>query len=581
MKTHNNTFFSLSLLLLILILSGCDEENFLDQQNPNAITTDTFWKSENQFNAGLTTVYGALQFRAVSGGEQIYEMVMGDIAGTQSWYRPFAFRNFNINDGTYYVTDKWNELYIGIFRANQVIQKIQIADESIFSENSKAEIEAQARFLRAFFYFQIAHTYGEAVIQTTVPETSEDINKPLSSIEEVTTTVIIPDLEFARKNLPESWDENNTGKVTWGSATSLLGKVHLYNENWTTAKDLFAEVINSGNYSLTPKIMDNFTHENELNSESIFEVAFSAELSPGAHGDIVDDSMNQPGGAIEIGAEATALANAFGQLQFGGYNTLLPTYYLHELFWYDEVDSSNPINNGNLQSKRMTASIVPINGEGSYYGLSIGEKPGWSAGQSAYIKKHTNWYHLSAEDTDNRSGINFRHIRLADVYLMYAEAAINATGNFNTAITYIDLVRKRAGVKTLQQYMDENGGNIPQLHVSVQVHGAHPMVPANAENILTHIQRVERPLELCFEGHRWKDLVRWGIVAEVFNELRADEIWRQNNTDVLNVIGTGVSPLFIMETIRPDFVIAADVYTPSQHNYLPIPSGEIQINNGL
>lgn len=553
-------------------MTACNENEFLDLDNPNAVTTATFWQTEKQFNSGLTTVYGALQFQSISGGELQYEMALGDIAGTESWYRPTAFRNLTYNDGTYYVTDKWNELYVGIFRANQVIQNIQEADPAIFPANSMAEIEGQARFLRAFNYFLLVHTYGGAAIHTQVAVTDEDFQKPFSSIEEVTNAVIIPDLEFAQQNLPQIWDANNVGRATWGAATSMLGKVYLYAEDWSKAAAMFKEVIDSEIYSLSPEILDNFTHENEFNSESIFEVAYSAELKPGINGAAVDDNP------FETGAEASTMGTALGQLNFGAFNTLLPSYYLHELFVNDEVDPNNGLNDGNNHSKRLSASIVPRNGETLYYGLAIGERGGWGFGQSAYIKKHTNWYHLESEDVNSRSGINFRHIRLADIYLMYAEAVLQASGDVATAITYIDKVRSRAGVITLQQYLENNGGLFPQLHISKQVHGNQPLVVADVANVMTHLQRVERPLELCFEGHRWKDLVRWGIVESVFNELRQDEIWREANTGTLDINGLGTAPLYIVERIRPDFFIAQQNYNSAVHDYLPIPTQELQTN---
>ena len=575
MKIIKNNILKLSILMAVLFV-GCNEDNFLEEINPNATTSETFWGSESQYKSALTTAYGALQFQSISGGELQYEMVLGDESGSESWYRPTAFRNLTYNDGTYHVTDKWNELYVGIFRANQVIEKIQNADESLFTGNSKLEIEAQARFLRAFFYFQVAHTYGGAVIHTEVAQTKEELSKPFSTIADVTSTVLIPDLEFAQANLPQRWGTNDLGRATWGAAKSLLAKVYLYDKDYTPAAKLFKEVIDSEVYSLTADIADNFTHENEFNSESIFEVNYSFDLNPGVNGAAVDDNPN------ESGAESSAMATAMGQINFGGYNTLLPTYYLHELFENEEIDPTNPINDGNLQSKRMNSSVAPRDGEGLYYNLPFMSRGGWGYGQSAYVKKHSNWYHLDAEPANNRSGINFRHIRLADVYLMYAEAVIGASGDYTTAITYIDKVRKRAGVKTLQQYMDANGGKFPQLHVSLQVHGAYPMVLPTAETVLKHIQRVERSLELCFEGHRWKDLVRWGIVAEVFNELRADEVWREaNKTTILKVATGGIAPLFISERIRPDFVLCSSNYNPAQHNYFPIPSQEVQTNTNL
>ncbi|WP_339751079.1 RagB/SusD family nutrient uptake outer membrane protein [Algoriphagus aquimarinus] len=553
-----------------MLLFGCGQD-FLEETNPNAITTDTFWQNSSQFQSGLATVYGALQFQSISGGGLINEMILGDIGGTESWYRPTAYRNLTYNDASDQVTDKWNELYIGVFRANQVINQIKTADETLFAENEKQTIEAEARFLRAFFFFQLATTYGQAIIRTEVPVTEEDFNATPSTMEEVFNEVVLPDLEFAKTHLPKTWSPDNVGRATWGAAASLTGKTMLFQKNWTEAANEFKSVIDSKIYSLTPEIMDNFTEENEHNEESIFEVAYNSEINPGANGSVVDDDPSR------TGSEATNIATAFGQLNFGAYNTLLPSYYLHELYVNDEIDPSNSINKGNEQSKRMTASIVPINGEGLYYQLPIGSRAGWAFGQSAYIKKFTNWYHWPNEDGNSRSGINFRHIRLADVYLMYAEALLNSGGSADEAIIYIDLVRFRAGVKTLSQYLAENGNTFPQLHISKQVHGTQPMVSPTAENVMTHIQRVERPIELAFEGHRWKDLVRWGIVKQVFDEMRADEIWReQNKASIFDQ-----APLYIAERIRPDFLLSSANYSPTNHNYFPIPAQELQTNDQL
>jgi starch-binding outer membrane protein, SusD/RagB family len=556
----------------VLLTTSCEEQDFLTQVNPNAINNQDFWKTSTQFQSGLTTVYGALQFQTISGGGVVNEEILGDIGGTETWYGgPFSYRTFTYNDTSEQVTNKWSQLYTGIFRANQVINNLQNADETTFATGEKASIEAQARLLRAFFYFQLVNTYGGAVIHMTVPVLKADFQKPFSSMNDVNKMIIIPDLEYAKLNLPKTWSGKDLGRVTWGAATSLLGKTYLFEKKWAEASSQFKEVIDSNIYSLTANIMDNFTEEGEFNSESILEVAYSATENPGANGDNVDSTPYVPG------AEASNIARAYGQLNYGGYNTLLPSYYLHELYVNDEVDRTNPINTTNLQSRRMTASIAPKNLEGQYYLRNVAELKGWGFGQSAYIKKYTNWYHSPNEDALSRSGINFRQIRLADVYLMYAEAVLNASGNVNEAIKYIDLVRSRAGVKTLTQYLAVNGNTFPQLHISKQVHGTQPMVAPTKENVLTHIQRVERPLELAFEGHRWKDLVRWGIVQKVFDELRADEIWRENNYEAIKQ----KAPLFIDERIRDDFKNAVVNYESTVHNYFPIPAVERQTNNSL
>lgn len=557
----------------IVLAASCNEDELLTQVNPNKITADTFWKSESDFDKGLTTVYGALQFSSISGAMLSYEMVQGDLAGTENWYPQDPFATLTFTDASAHVQNKWNELYVGVFRANQVIDNLSNEDANI-TEGAATLIEAQAKFLRAFYYFQLVHTYGGAVLHTSVAATPEDYNKPFLSKEDITSQVIVPDLEFAKANLPQVWeDSDDLGRVTWGSATSLLGKVYLYDEMWTKASVEFKEVIDSRLYNLTASVMDNYTDENEFNSESIFEVSFSEVLKPGTQGATVDDNQNETSG------EATTLARQMAQLNFGGWNTVLSSYYLHELMVNDEPDMSNPINNDFTYSQRMYSSIAPVDSDGEYYGLPTGTKGGWAYGQSAYIKKHSNWYQWDLEDANERSGINFRHIRYADVLLMYAESILNERGDAAAAdaIMYIDMVRARAGVVTLQAYLDDNSNTFPALHRSAQLHGAHQLVAPTADNLLTHLMKVERPLELCYEGHRWKDLVRWGIVGEMLTSHRADE---ENRLSMFSA-GTLTGLPAIEERIRPDYAVSAGSYSPAAHDYFPVPTSERQINSNL
>ncbi|GAA4820816.1 RagB/SusD family nutrient uptake outer membrane protein [Algivirga pacifica] len=551
---------------------GCSEDAFLSQNNPNSITPATYWKTFEDFDAALNTVYGALQFNSISGEFIAYEMVRGDLAGTEVWYPHYPFTEFTVTDATEHVQNKWNEAYVGIFRANQVLDKLKHTDTHSLSAEEVSQVEAQARFLRAFFYFELVYAYNGAVIHTTMVEDPQEFNKPFASKAQVLEEVILVDLAFAKEHLPTLWSTTqDKGRVTWGAATAMLGKIALYEQQWAVAEAYFKEIIDSGIYRLTVDIQDNFSAENEFNEESIFEVTFSDALKPGAPGATVDDHQ------YETAGEATSLISQLSPLSAGGFNTVLPSYYLHELMVYDEMDPANPVNIGFTYSQRMHASIVPVDYDNDYYQEPAGSKTGWAYGQSSYVKKHTNWYDKKLEDAQLRSGINWRHIRYADVLLMYAEAVLEGKGDVNTAIQYIDQVRSRAGVITLQSYMENNGGQFPALHRSVQVHGAHQWVSPTVETVRTHLRKVERPLELCFEGHRWKDLVRWGIVKEVLTDLRADEVWRFDNFEAIQEI----PPLRIKERIRPDFAVATDNYDAQTHDYYPIPTNEKQINTAL
>ncbi|PIB35644.1 hypothetical protein BFP72_09695 [Reichenbachiella sp. 5M10] len=563
------------LIPVFMLATSCNEDEYLTQVNPNAITTDVFWETSSDFDKALYTVYGALQFPSISGALSAHDWVMGDLGGAESWMKSFVYVTLQFNDASEHVKNRWNELYVGIYRANQVILHIQDAD---MEESEKNLIVAQARFLRAFFYFELVHSYGGAVIHTVPPVTDEDFQKPFESKEKVTTDVIVPDLEFAQTHLAGiEWEGDDLGRASWGAATALLGKVRLYEEDWTNAAKEFKSIIDSRLYSLVPNFMDNFTDENEFNSESIFEVAFSAVAGETANANHIDNSPT------ETGSESNTFDAKLSHLSVGGYNEVLASYYLHELMYYDEIDPTRSINNGFTQSQRMYASIVPSDGDGEYYGIPVDEISGYGFGQSAYVKKFTNWYQYSLVNTTNPvSGINFRHIRYADVLLMYAEAILNEQGDAaaNEAITYIDQVRARAGVITLDQYLTDNGNTFPAMNQSVMIHGAFNYVAPTADNLMTHIQMVERPIELCYEGHRWKDLVRWGIVKEVLDDRLADENWLLANWDAIR----NQPPFYLndeAQKVRTDYAVCAPAYNASAHNYLPIPTDEVQINSAL
>ncbi|MBU2912770.1 MULTISPECIES: RagB/SusD family nutrient uptake outer membrane protein [Reichenbachiella] len=570
-----------SLSLSILLLSGCDNDEFLTEVNPNAITSDIFWETESDAEAALTAVYAALQFQSISGGDMQYEIAKSDLGGTNDWTRHFSYTEFNVADNADPVLQKWSELYIGVYRANQVINNLP--DMNNLDEDLKNRMIAEARFLRAFFYFELVHTFGKAILTTSSSGKAEDINVGLSTIQQVTDSVIVPDLTFARLHLPKRSEiaDSELGRVALGAATTLLGKVHLYGKDWAKASDLFLEVINSGEYQLVSDPMDNFSHDVVYNSEAIMEVPFDGSINPGtANSHYVDDNTYNSGG------ESTSSARWFAPYSLGGWQVVMPTYWLHELMTADSVGGSTN------HSSRYTLSIAGRDAEGLYYGETAATRKSlvprlWTFGESAYVNKYTNWYHLDVESNEWRSSINFKHMRLADVYLMYAEAVLERDGEAGvpTAIEYIDYVRARAGVVTLQQYIDANG-TIPQLHVSQDLYGARPEVSPVADNVMTHIRMVERPTELCYENLRWKDLVRWGIVKEVFTSHHDDEEVRNalksaENTNDPSTLLVNRPPLYIEQRVRPDFVNNYAFYDSERHDYYPVPSVEIQNNEAL
>lgn len=584
--------YTLIFVLLLSTLCGC-EDDLLEQANPNAVTTDSFWKTAEDFDKATNALYSSLQFPAISGQGLVKNMVRSDFAGSESWYADVKYSNLIWNDASDNVVDRWAQLYIGVLRANQILYYIEGAD--FLSDTEKESIIAQARFLRGLNYFWLIQSYNQAIIHDVLPIEVANMHKPLSSREEVISTMIIPDLTFAYDHLPKKWaDNSDTGRFTWGAAASMLGKTYLYEKDWTNAAKYFKEVIdaadNDGLYALVPNFMDNFTIENEFNSESILEVAYSDNYKEGASGNRQDDIGTVPG------SEATSIASSFASITgAGGYNTCLPTYWLQELFVAgDSIDLSNPVNIGMRYSQRTFASIAVEFGDGDYYQAPLTatdtekSKANFSYGQGSKVKKWTSWYYKDSEDTSTgaRSGINFRHIRLADIYLMYAEAVLEKDGNTTEALKYIEKVRERAGVLSLQHYMDNNSGMIPVLDKSRFPNGLaqHDMIALTKESLLHHLRMVERPLELAFEGHRWYDLVRWGIAANTFTQRKAEEDLIKGillDPVTNKMLGDKIFPLYLNQRVRPDWVKPAANYNSAVHDYYPIPSTEVQSNREL
>ncbi len=611
--------YTISWALAILMLMSC-EEALLDLSNPNAITTGTFWQTKDDFNKAQNALYSTLQFPAVSGKEIVANMVKTDFAGSESWYGNVVYSNMEWTNAASFVINHWSSLYTGVYRANQILYYLEEAN--VFSESEKELIMAQCKFIRAMCYFWISNSYGDAVLHKSLVFNDQKLHQEISSRDSI-VAFIISDLEYAKAHLPEEWSGNeNLGRVTWGAATAMLGKVYLYDQEWSKAARYFKELIDKadddGLYALVDNYMDNFTTEGEFNSESIFEVAFSDNYKEGITGDRQDDV-----GSV-LGSEATSIADDFASIYVGGFNTCLPTYWLQELFLRgDSMDISNPENDDRFVSERTYATLVVLwerngiknwevkstNADGSnnyydyYYKAPLMDayedgkvkeksKANMNYGQGSKVKKYTNWYKLDTEDksTKARTGINFRHIRLADVYLMYAEAVLEESGTTEEAIKYIDKVRKRAGVVTLENYINTLGG-IPQLHVSRYANdlAEYPVEASNESTLLRHIRMVERPLELAFEGHRWYDLVRWGIFADIAEARYAEEqklmnkMLEYDNASGKMVMKSDVvrtHPLYLTERVRPDWEKPLANYS-KERDYFAIPNLETQSNKNL
>lgn len=540
------------LISALAIIYSCSDDR-LDLENPNNLSADSFWSSENDLQQGLIATYAALQLDGLFGGASATQHpVRSDTGRPNNWNaNAIGLNKLAFNENSDIVKKRWRDCYIGIYRANQVLANINNIE---LPSSSRIQIEAEAKFLRGFYYYSLYRGYnnGSVIIHTTVPESSEDFYKSPSPAEDV-YNLILSDLEFAYNNLPEQYENNqDIGRATWGAAAAMLGKLFINEHNYNDAKDKFQEIINSNLYGLTANIGDNFDIEHEMNNESIFEIPFSTELKSGTSNGAADGPL---------GSEATSRARTLATTQGGGYRTIMPSYYITMLFKNDVMDINNPINanrtgNANYSIRASLSIAIADDDNTTLYQRPSNQGGGYNNFEASYLKKFQNWT-LFTESDQSISGINERAIRLADIKLLYAECLLMLDESFNEALEQVNAVRQRAGVVLLNS------------------------TDYNSESLMEHIMWVERPLELMFEGHdtRWEDLTRWGKVQEQYNLLASKRyVLIQKN---LYEFDPNIHTNFTEETALKEFEDAAQAYQPGTHNYFPIPSTEQNSNPNL
>lgn len=539
----------IALISSIAIVFSCNDDQ-LNIENPNNLAVENFWNSESDLQQGLVATYAALQRDGLFGGASATQHpVRSDTGRPNNWNaNAIGLNKLAFNENSDIVKKRWRDCYIGILRANQVLENLDLATEN------RVQIEAETRFLRGFFYYSLYRGYndGSVIIHTTVPETSEDFYKPLSPAEDV-YNLILSDLEFAYNNLPEQYVNNqDMGRATWGAAAAMLGKLHINEHNYADAKDLFEEIITSNLYTLTANIGDNFDIDHEMNSESIFEIPFSTELKTGTSNGATDGPL---------GSEATSRARTLATTQGGGYRTIMPSYYMTMLFKNDVMDPNNPINanrNGDANySIRASLSIAIADDDNTtLYQRASNLGGGYNNFEASYLKKFQNWT-LFTESDQSISGINERAIRLADIKLLYAECLLMLNGSYDDALGQVNDLRQRAGVVLLNS------------------------ADYDPESLMEHIMWIERPLELMFEGHdtRWEDLTRWNKVQEQYDRLASKRYVLISKN--LYEFDPAIHTNFTEDTALKEFEDAAQAYQPGTHNYFPIPSTEQNSNPNL
>ncbi|MCX2742715.1 RagB/SusD family nutrient uptake outer membrane protein [Mangrovivirga sp. M17] len=478
MKTINKLSTLIMVALVGFTFQSC--EDFLEQEIPGRAPVEEFYSSEEDVMQATTAAYDLLQYHFSNGWASPYLVKTlpsdesnagGSSLGDQPAYQTLDNYTFDSNNGA--ILGFWKMAYYGIYRANLVVNNTE-PDTDL-----KERLIAEAKCLRAYYYFELVSMFGDVpLVLNEVPpaEYSSTPRVPASQV----YAQIVDDLQTAIDVLPPKSAYGEGEKFRWssGGAKALLGKTYLYMEEWTNAANILDDVINSGEYSLEPYYGQIFTKEHEFGMESVFEVQFISEEGynwgnfPWGEGRAQESNIH-----IQLmGPRGDFYQAAPGDSLMGGWGFNVPEPSMYQAFM-DAGDVERRVNN--LMSEEELRAM----------GGDWTNADAW--GYEGYIRRK---YGTFSGETNLEGGAvgelnyatNFRIIRYADVLLMAAEAHIR-NGNEGTGVDYINDVRDRAGLAPI----DLSGQALIEALI------------------------LERQLELAFEGHRFRDLVRWGIADEV------------------------------------------------------------------
>ena len=464
MKTNKIILSFFSLCTAIVIISACSEKD-LELVDPGALSPQTYFKTQAQVQSSVNAVYANLQTIGLFTRAYffMYDLMGGDAGGNpQLEADKVQYLNFSFDANHGNMGDYWESCYRGINKANFVIGNsdvINALNDATISPANKKKFIAEARFLRALYYFLMVPRWGDIPLITEIPTSAEGFPKsPKSAVYDL----IISDLQIASTDLLDKGAEQ-VGRANKQAASALLGKVYLYLEEYDLALTEFNKL--NGQYTLATNFYDNFKDETEHTSEYIFDIEYDQTLGAGA---LWNSSVSGAGQN-----ESTLRGQEYGL------NDWFNTYPANDLL--DEFEAGDnrfketfyvvgdSIGGASDDARDITAADLTVPG----------------ATRAAGWKKYQNYYKRLNENID--SSINFKYLRYADVLLMMAECENKRPGgNQVAAVGYINQVRARAGL-------------LPTPAVTQQ----------QVFDAIVH----ERRVELAGEQARFNDLVRWGLAA--------------------------------------------------------------------
>ncbi len=461
---------SIYITIALFVFSGCSKD-LLNVSDPNNVTEDNFYQTENDAVLATNAVYNSLRDDQNYGQLIIWESVLTDDErwdgeGTPNLYGALASGTETAIGTNSYTRRVWNGSYQTIYRANTAIAKIPAI---AMDDALKNRLLAECRFLRAFMYHRLVVRFGDVPLLLHLPA-EEPLTPPRASRQEV-LAAIYDDLDFAAQSLPKEYTGADAGRIKKGAAYLLKAKVQLFNQQWADAA-VSAKACLDLHYGLYPSYADLFTKPgNENLNESLFEVQWGNANGNGGNGNLYTRNTSN----------GTASTVAAGGWDWGQVLQNLVNEY--------ENADGTPFN---LGGRDITTDLTQYQDRdprlyttfffhgADYFGIPFDRT--WSRTQYCW-KKYTLSTTQQNSFPQGMNPYNWIVLRNAEAHLAYAEAKNEAAGPDESVYDAVNAVRRRAGMPNLP-------GGLSQDDMRARI-------------------RHERRVELAGESVRFEDLVRW------------------------------------------------------------------------
>ena len=585
MKRIINIILIITLAGLFVVLYSC-KEDFLDKQ-PTGTAAGEVMQTPEGVEGLLIGAYDMLTGDNIFGPAMATDWTYGGGASDN------VYKGTSLGDQTafneveryetlpdnLYMSQRWRDCYNGVSRANDVLNFLWQTQEGSnpVAQNRAAEIEGEAKFLKAWYHFKatriwenIPYVKTEQELDGTLPEEVPNDSPGWDDIE--------ADLQFAIDNLPAEPPKGDVGRADQWAAMAVKAYAHLYQGEYDQARPLLDNIINNGPFSLVDNYYDNYHSSTENNDESIFEIQITTTAEDQGWG---------------VNANNLALTGAVFH-QSGpagvGWGFYQPSQNLFEAFQTTTeglpvLDKENRDALANDMGVGSDEAFTPTNHPldprvdwtiarrgVDFLGWGIHAGQSWIRAQSNGGPYMTKKFMQTADEPSNVGGFknprNFRAYRYSHVLLWRAEIAVE-DGELDYARQLVNQIRNRAknsdyvmgrvSVDVLDDQPVAEDGEVdwdqPAANYNIEPYPSD--APAFQDQASARkAVRLEQRLEFATEGKRYFDLRRWGIADEVLNS-------------------------YIQEDNQFRGFLEGASYDPEKDDYWPLPQAQLDIQPSL